>query len=117
MDINELSVGQPVMIRQGYGKAVTLAGTVIKVGRVWIDVQIDDRPHQVERYRADTQNVGGQWAQSNRFYTLDQWADVEREEAANEFLRKQGIVPNFESPWYRRRVELADIIKAAISVE
>jgi hypothetical protein len=94
-------------------------GTVIKVARVWITVRPEGatRDSGDRRYRLDTQTDGGDRAFAGRFYTLDQWAERERRNAADAFLREQGIDVRRDGPWWRREVELADIIRAALTTQ
>lgn len=113
-----LEVGQEVVILTGY-RARPTRGKVAKIGRAWIDVTPDgkmpDRNYPTSRFRLDTQTDGSGVGSPARFYTLDQWAEREREIAASKFLQEQGIDLRFGSPWRKRAVELADLIRPHIA--
>lgn len=109
----DIALGQQVVILEGGGRSVTeRRGKVVKIGRVWIDVQ-PDSGGSVQRFRMTTQKTASDIGYGTYFYTLDQWAEHKRQEAASEFLRSQGIRVDNYSPWRRREVELADLIRAA----
>lgn len=105
----KVEVGQPVMVHGGYGRAEPVRGTVVKVARVWIDVHREGK-NWGWRFRLDTQTDGGNFGSPPRFYTLDQWAQHQREESASAFLRQQGIMVDYSSPWLQRKAELATLI-------
>lgn len=110
----KLALQQPVIITSGGGRQIhTEPGTIVKIGRVWVDIQPDNRG-VVRRFRMDTQSDGSGIGYGTHFYTLDQWAEHQRQKAASEFLRDQGITIESRSPWHRRATELADLIRASI---
>jgi len=110
-----VEVGQPVIMVDGnhYGRMTTQRGTVVKAARVWITVQPDDNAHKwaAQRYRLDTQTDGSPYSYAPRFYTLEQWAERERRDQAQTFLRKQGISIEYSSPWRGHEHELAELIR------
>lgn len=91
---------------------------VTKVARVWITVRPEgdeDRNHWLDkRFRLDDHTDGSGIGAPDRFYTLGEWAAREREDAADVFLRDQGIQVGYDSPWRARKAELADIIRRAV---
>lgn len=103
----KVELGQEVMTTSWQSRDPQ-PGKVVKVGRVWIDVDVDSF---TLRYRLDTQTNGSQYGSPPRFYTLDQWAEKQREDEARDYLREQGIEFSYVSPWRRRLVELADLIR------
>lgn len=110
----KVELNEVVMMVEGYRRQTVHRGKVIKIGRVWIDVKREDQPaRDSQRYRLDTQTDGGQYVSSPRFYTLAQWAEMERHEQAARVLREQDISINSGSPWRGREVELAALLTAA----
>jgi len=91
-------------------------GTVVKVGRVWINVQPDGVLGDFTyRYRLDTQTDGSPYTSAARFYTLDQWEQKQRRDDAVQYLHDQGISIGFDSPWRGREIELADLLRAHLA--
>lgn len=114
-----VTVGQPVVMVSGNHsrRMTTRRGTVVKAARVWIEVLPDDLADEPNgwnrrRYRLDTQTDGSQHSYAARFYTLEQWAELERRDQAQTFLREQGIDLRFESPWRGHEHELAELLKS-----
>jgi hypothetical protein len=107
----KVKVGQTVMVLDGHGRARAepKRGTVVKVGHVWIDVHREGQ-RWGWRFRLDTQTDGSNFGHPPQFYTLDQWAQHEREESALAFLRAQDIMIGYASPWRTRMVELATLL-------
>jgi hypothetical protein len=105
----KVEVGQTVMVLGGYGSREAVRGTVVKIGRVWIDVHREGQGWGW-RFRLDTQTDGSDFGSPPRFYTLDQWAQHEREASASAFLRAQGITVEYSSSWRARMVELAQML-------
>jgi hypothetical protein len=136
-ELGELSVGDEVfVIRANRGRrddrSITkraIPARVAKVARVWIDlesverlsVMTGSRPQWSWRMRLDTQDEGNrQFSQYNsRFMTAEQLAWAERQEAAEQLLRQQGIRIDRLSAWDtdERRELLADLIHAALKDE
>lgn len=88
---------------------------VTNVARVWITVRPEGemRAGRDRRFRLDNQTDGCPDAMA-RFYTLDQWADVQRKNEAWAFLRDQGVDVRRDGPWWGREIDLADLIRKAI---
>lgn len=109
----KVEIGQPVIIVGGY-RSEGRGGTVAEVARVWIKIQPDGTTGEWarQRFRLDDQTDGSRVGLPARFYTLDQWAEREREDEAATFLREQGIEVGFGSSWRGRKAELADLIRA-----
>lgn len=108
----KVEIGQTVIVWDGHGraKADPIRGTVVKIGRVWIDVHREGVSWGW-RFRLDTQTDGSRIGSPARFYTLDQWAAHQLEDAAVTWLREQGITIEWHSKvWARRHVELAKLI-------
>jgi hypothetical protein len=107
----DVQIGQPVKVTDGLGraKAVVHDGTVVKVGRVWIDVHREGQQFGW-RFRKDTQTNGSSIGSPPRFYTLGQWATKQRQDSAEAYLREQGIDVRYGSPWRERMTELAKLI-------
>ena len=108
-----VTVGQPVVMVRQYARQQR--GTVVKVSRIWIEIQPDGTTHEWvrRRFRLDDQTDGSRIGAFDHFYTLDQWAEREREAEAATFLREQGIEVGFGSPWRSRTAALADLSRAA----
>jgi hypothetical protein len=113
-----VTVGQRVILLDGnHSKNLrTTDGTVVKVARVWIEVLPEGLPDDPNgwnrrRYRLDTQTDGTPYSYAPRFYTLEQWDERERRDAAATFLREQGIDLRWESPWRGREHELAELLR------
>lgn len=110
----KVEIGQRVIIHQpGNRYANKRDGTVVKVGRVWIDVLPDSAGSWTHRFRLDTQTDGTDIGHPAMFYTLDQWAQHERDNGADAYLKAQGITIEYSSPWRGRQVELAALVEAA----
>lgn len=107
----KVQIGQTVMVTDGMGraKAPGQLGTVVKVGRMWIDVHREGQ-NWGWRFRLDTQTNGSNFGYPPRFYTLEQWAEKERQDAAAVYLREQGVSVEHGSPWHSRKVELATLV-------
>jgi hypothetical protein len=106
-----VQIEQQVKVTDGHGraKATVYDGTVVKVGRVWIDVHKDGQQWGW-RFRKDTQTDGSNFGHRPRFYTLEQWATKQRQDSAEAYLREQGIDVRYDSPWRERMTELAKTI-------
>lgn len=106
-------VGQPVIMTENRSRQIReIPGKVVKIGRVWIDIEPDSGGLAL-RYRKDTQKDGSGIGAGSYFFTLEQWERRSREMAAEEFLRGQGISLGYGSPWRGREIELANLIRAA----
>jgi hypothetical protein len=104
--------GQEVMVLSG-GARHTAAqrGTVAKVGRVWIEIEVPGTYRPITyRMRMDTQDGGGDFGYRERFYTMEQWETLQRRNDAIARLDHQGINLSLLSPWRGREHELAEII-------
>jgi hypothetical protein len=115
MTASPVELHQPVMVFSGYGRSrYARPGTVAKIGRTWVTVEVEGRSPP-RRFRLDDQTDGSGYSSGESFMTLDQHAAHQRQSEALAFLREQGVTLDFESPWRTRTVELADIIRAAIT--
>lgn len=111
--MNTIEVGQKVMVTDGYGRDQRAhEGTVTKVARVWVTVQYGQFNREI-KFRLESQATDSQYPSGSRFYTVEQWAKREAEAAAFVYLREQGISVDHYSPWRKKIVELAAILKAA----
>jgi hypothetical protein len=112
---DEVKVGDFVKYTEGYGRHENAREALVtSVARVWITVTTGGKYAREMRFRLDTQTDspgpnGG--AYSPRFYTIAQWEWREAETSAIRYLREQGINVIYDSPWSKRLVELADIIR------
>lgn len=107
----KVEIGQPVIVTD---RGRSFLATVITVNRVWITILPDGfRPSSAKLFWLDTQTDGA--SVPRRFYTLDQWADKERRDAALRFLREQGITVDHGSPWQGREETLSELIRVAVS--
>lgn len=103
----KVEMNEPVVIIDG-GRSKARRGDVVKIGRVWIEVQPEGYgPGYTLRFRLDTQTNGSQIGVPARFYTLDQWAEKQRRAEATAFLHEQGISIDNRSLWRGREIELA----------
>jgi hypothetical protein len=102
----DVKVGDTVIVA---GYRTTREHTVAKVARVWITLD------NGWRFRRDTQREETRNGYVDRLYTLDQWANKTLRDKSVKFLQDQGIDVLPGSPWWNRRVELANILKAAIA--
>jgi hypothetical protein len=105
--------GQEVMVLSGGARhKAAQRGTVTKVGRVWIEIEVSGTYRPITyRMRMDTQDGGGDFGYRERFYTMEQWEARQRRNAAIASLSDQGISLSLLSPWRGREHELAEIIK------
>lgn len=87
-----VKVGDTVWIAPYHGKAFPT--TVTKVARVWITA---GEGHAARKFRLDDQTDGNRDFPT-RFYTGQQWAELERTREVSAFLHAQGIVVRPESP-------------------
>jgi len=96
---------------------------VTKVARMWITTLPEDQVGKANtqwcerRFRMDDQTDGSRIGAPARFYTLAQWAHAEREAEGDDFLISQGIRLDSGSPWFKRRGDLADIVRRALPPE
>jgi hypothetical protein len=106
----KVNVGDTVIIHNGYRNTVqrTYEATVTKVARIWITV---GEGYSARRFRLDDQTDGTGEGWAKRFYTLEQWAEREKLNAAHAYLHKQGISLRSDSPWRGKETELADVLK------
>lgn len=113
----KVEMGQQVVIFDHYSsRGAPTRGEVVKVARVWIEIQPEGQTsiHARRKFRLDTQTDGSEIGFRGRFYTLDQWAGEQRRSKAAEFLCEQGIVIINRSPWRGREVELAELLRAVV---
>ena len=120
MATENFEAGQEVIILPGgWGKKMApVPARIVKVARVWVDVESTGKEFPSHwRIRKDTRDEGDRnYSQRNaRLYTLEQWAEYQREKEAELLLAEQGIEIRYSSPWYRRKIELADLIRKAIT--
>jgi hypothetical protein len=109
-----VEMNEPVVMVSGYSRSAPTRGAVVKIGRVWIEVQPEGwTTGRTLRFRLDNQTDGSQYPSSQRFYTLGQWAENQRQVAASEFLSDQGIRVEHGSLWRGREVELANLLRTA----
>lgn len=103
--LGTVTVGQTVIVRSQRGRVTGwIRSTVVKVGRIWIDVEPQDGESYLSRYevrfRMDTQNAA-QNAYA-RFVTEAQYIWDLESEAAREVLRNAQIdtTPGYmDHPW------------------
>jgi hypothetical protein len=108
MKRNGINVGDTVIVSGGGRRAVPERGTVVKIGRVWVNVNREGQQWGW-RFRLDTQHDGGN-GYGTRFWTLEQWAQAQLNAAAESFLREQDVSIGYRSPWRERAVELATLM-------
>jgi len=118
--VGVLSQGQSVYVvtppnysRHRGEKSRYCAGTIVKIGRVWITVQSGLSEY---RLRLDNQTDGSQYSGSSyRFLTEEQRAWELARNEAEEYLQAQGIHVAMDSPWrpVSARIRLAEILKMA----
>jgi hypothetical protein len=125
MTVKTMAVGDEVVIieiieRYNRG-AEAWRGTVVRVGRVWIEVvRVEDNGDiraARHKFRMDNQTTGTGYTNAPRFYTLDQYAAREREIEVSRFLKAQGISLNYDSPWRNREAELAELLRTGIKTQ
>lgn len=110
----KVELRQPVMVFSGYGRHTIFKPAIVtKVGRVWITAQDENSSWVQYRFRLDDQTDGSGYSQRSRFMTMEQYAEHQRETEGGKFLHEQGIDLRYDSPWYERKAELADIIRSA----
>lgn len=104
----QLKVGDEVMITE-YASGRYYKGTVVKIRRVWIEVQREGwiGTHALYRFRLDTQTDGSSFS-GPHFWTMAQWAEREREQQDRAFLRAQGI----NIGWRESKMTPATLINA-----
>lgn len=121
-ELGDLTPEQPVMVRRSPNDMRRrppedrwIPARVVKVGRVWIDLEgVDDGWPKTWRMRRDTQSEGTQYSGSNAsFATLDQHQWDETMAWARSVLKDNGIDLRNDSPWRGREVELADLVAKA----
>lgn len=116
LDRAALSVGDTVIVVEPrYRGNNKTTGTVISKARVWIEVEAPAiglfKPKW--RFRLDSQTDGSDSHYSIRFQTPDQYRFYMARDSAANYLKEQGIDPDYRSPWRDRVVELARIIWTA----
>jgi len=111
-EVAALKVGDTVVVAGGYGSRGDWQAKIIKVARVWITVEGRNGYHEF-RFRRDNQGDSSDYSPLYRFWTLEQWEAKRIRDEASTYLRDQGIDLRGYSPWYDRKVELANILKAA----
>lgn len=92
--LGDIKVGDEVLVQHNHGgKWEDVHAVVTKVARVWIDVDPVSGwlPHYSRRFRRDDQSDGSNGNYRARLYTPEQWAEKQREAAADAFLREAGI--------------------------
>lgn len=95
----DFGVGSPVIVISGHRYARE-TGTVTKKGRIWIEV---DAGYRGRRFRMDTQNDDRGYGVSARFLTPEQEAWEQTVNSADQYLRDQRLVLDYQSPWYAPR--------------
>jgi hypothetical protein len=121
--VGKLEPGQPVMVRRSYNdmrrrkrEEWAIPAVVVKVGRVWVDLKVDESARDGLRFmtwrmRLDTQDEGTQYSGSNAsFATLEQHQWDETQHWARGVLREQGIEVRMSGRWTGREVELAQLL-------
>jgi len=113
VDRAEIEVGQQVIVLSGnrWPTQADTPGVVTQAARVWITVAVGDYGRE-QRFRLDTQTDGSTIGVPDRFYTMEQWAETQRNDAARAFLHEQGIYLQPRSPWCNCPAQLVDLIKA-----
>lgn len=87
---------------------------VIKVGRVWVDVEPLDGeylPHYYRRFRMDTR---ASESGHGRIYTDEQWAWSQRVSAAHRYLAEIGVQADFGSRFRNDPLSLANAIRRGL---
>ncbi len=110
--LGTVAVGDRVFVgRSGsYAPArITQAGPQV------ITVLPDSASKAIRFVRETQRQVGGGPNNALEMTTLEQRTYDERKRDAQRFLQVQGITPRFDTPWWGREVELADIIRAAMA--
>lgn len=114
----DVQVGDEVFVlyRTGYRETAWVPAKVAKASRVWLEIERTDglfRLRQAWRMRRDTQNEGENGIYQARFVTLEQKQVEDEINAADAFLREQGIDILARSDWRSpsRRIALANWIR------
>lgn len=112
---DQVKVGDFVKITEGYGRHENVhEALVTSVARVWITVTTGGKYAREMRFRLDTQTDSHDSytnAYTPQFYTIAQWERREAEMSAFRYLKQQGVEVTYNSPWRKRKVELAELIK------
>jgi hypothetical protein len=114
-EMGRLSVGDELMVSARDGRRMMeVRVQVLKVGRVWIDVEPLDGeylPHYYRRFRMDTRasesGKGG-------IYTDEQWAWKQRVSAAHTYLAEIGVQADFGSRFRSDPLALANAIRRGL---
>lgn len=120
-ELGAVAVGRSVIVAQSNGRRMEyVPATVVRVARVWIDVEPENGHHlnyYNRRFRMDSQYTGKNG--SARFHTLEQYAWDLRQTAAHDYVRAQGLeVGRYDpSPWKGRELELANVLRAHEGLE
>lgn len=113
-----VGMNEPVVMVEGSRGRRELHGKVVKVGRVWIEIQPEGwADGRTIRFRLDTQTDGSKIGAPPHFYTLGQWAERQQREEAFKLLREQGISVDAGSPWRGREAELADLVRKVVATD
>lgn len=100
-----------IVIESRYGGNRVTRSEVVSVARVWVEIMsTDNRSLRCWRLRLDTQNDGSKYNPQAWFRTPGQHAYHEARDAANVYLRAQGIQIDHGSAWMDRRIELARLV-------
>jgi hypothetical protein len=108
MKREEITKGQQV--RLSGGRHFPDSGTIESIGRKYVLIRPQDRLPMKFDIESQMQ-AGDYYGAQAQFYTLDQWAVIERGREARDFLTEQGITIERDSPWSPER--LAGLINAA----
>jgi hypothetical protein len=118
-ELGDLTVGQDVVVvrspndsRRRKPEENFIPARVVKVARVWIEIQrADGATWPIWRMRRDTQDEGSDFSGNNaQFVTLEQHAWEEARRWGQGVLQENGITIGLTSPWRGREAELADLI-------
>lgn len=123
-ELGPIAAGNKVFVVDPRFRVVPITARVVKVNRVWIDIESAEvvetrdghRPCRTWRMRKDTQyETAGPNPRGARFLTPAQHEYDERLFAANLVLCEEGITIHRNSPWSsaERRIQLADLLAAA----
>jgi hypothetical protein len=111
----DVKVGDEVFVQPAsyHGrKEPLIPARVVKVGRVWLDIELTGSP-RIWRLRRDTQNENRDSVYQARFLTPDQAEQEKKLHAADEVLKLHGIDIRQYSRWCSpsQRIALAAALK------
>lgn len=115
-ELLKVAKGDTLVIHSHYGRGDTVQEvTVVKVGRVWVEVKGQYGPPR--KYRMDDRTDGSGYSQHGMIYTQQEWARKQATDEARQRVHAHGVRLQFDSPWDDRIVELADLLDNATPQE